>query len=720
MRAYIVRSACTGLAGLLLATTARAQETPSSRDTLRSYRLEGIVVTSRRTPELRTSVPQKIEVVTRSDIDRTVATDFPDLLKKNASIDLIQYPGLLSGVSVRGFRAQFSGINPHTLILLDGRPAGVTNLSTIDASTVERIEVLKGPASALYGSSAMGGVVNIITRRSSGSIHGGATAGYGSFESYQGSLNAGGTLASRLDFDLTAAAAGRGAGYRTGTNRIFGGESITKTLPGGATVQVPEFTGDTLLAFTEYATRSGSLRLGYDLGGGWKANARGETFQGDQVQSPGDLNSPFPFPSLNDLSRYTGEIGISGALGERQELSVRTYLSRETTDYYDDATSPTYINFRQPVRWYGAQAQDVVRVGAHSVTAGIDYAAAEQSSANFTGPDTRVAPYSPDAGIYSIAVFADAKFNLLDDRIIATLGGRLDRVDFSVKRTDLLAGYLPGSRADMVFNPSAGLLYRLGGGVRLHGSAGRAFVTPEAFNVAGYSEQRQGDRHVVTIAKGNPELQPEHSVSWDAGVGLLRERSGLELDVTYFHTDVRGRISPRTTAAPVGTFGVEGDTVLSVTTYFNVDRSEIRGLEGRVGYDVGAALARPYSLRLFANATGFLRAREITGATENDIRNVADLTAVFGVDYDDLHRISARLSGRYVGERLDTDFSDYANLGDVRYPRFLVLDATTWLRVAPRYRLGLSIGNITDESYYEVRGFNLPGRNLTVQAGVNF
>jgi outer membrane receptor protein involved in Fe transport len=295
----------------------------------------------------------------------------------------------------------------------------------------------------------------------------------------------------------------------------------------------------------------------------------------------------------------------------------------------------------------------------------------------------------------------------------------VDRVDFSVKKTDLLTGSLPGSRSDLVFNPSAGLVYLPGGGLRVHGTAGRAFVTPDAFNVAGYSEQRQGPGR-VTVARGNPDLEPEHSVSWDAGVGLIRERSGLELDLTYFHTDVRGRISPRTSLAPAGSFGINGDTVLSFTSYFNVDRSEIRGLEARAGYDLGAALAQAYSLRVFANATRFLRAREINGGSESDIRNVADLTAVFGLDYDDLHRLSGRLSGRYVGERLDTDFSDFANVGDVRYPRFLVLDASGWLRLSPRYRLGLALGNLTDESYYEVRGYNLPGRNVMVQVGASF
>ena len=98
----------------------------------------------------------------------SVAADLTDVLKKNAGVDVVQYTGALSGIGIRGFRPQFSGINKRSLLLIDGRPSGVTNLATLLLDNVERIEVLKGAASAVYGSSAMGGVVNVITRQSRG------------------------------------------------------------------------------------------------------------------------------------------------------------------------------------------------------------------------------------------------------------------------------------------------------------------------------------------------------------------------------------------------------------------------------------------------------------------------------------------------------------------------------------------------------------------------
>lgn len=696
------------------ATGAVAQQAPAPSDTLPAYVLEGLTVLSTRAPAERLAVPQQIAVVTGTDLQRTVTSELADALKKNESLDVIQYSGLLSAVSIRGFRPQFSGIGQRTLILVDGRPAGATNLSTIDAAGVERIEVLRGPASALYGSNAMGGVVNIVTRRSRGARQGSVTARYGSFESYRGDLTAGGTLVGALDFDLSLSAAGRNDGFRTGSRRTLGSGSLEKTLFSGRAVQVPELTRDTTLELTRFATRAGSLRLGYALGRRWTTYVRGELFQADDVQNPGDINSAFPYPTLNDLDRRSGELGFAGALG-RHTVTLRGFGADERTSYYNDARNPTYTSFRSPTRWYGVQLQDVARAGAHSITAGVDYTAAEQRSESFRAAGTPRAPFSPNSATYSAAAFSEAKLGLLGERLVATAGARLDHVTFSVKQTELLTSSRPGSETHVVVNPSAGLLYRAPGGARLHATAGRAFVTPNAFNVAANVENRLGTRRAVTLTRGNPELDPENSWSWDAGVGLARPAAGIELDLTYFRTDVRDRIVTRLTPAAGVQLTAAGDTIVSVTSYANVDRAAIRGLEGRASYDLGAAAGFRRSLRLFANATRILRAEEVSGERETDIKNVAPLTAVFGAEFDDLERFTARFSGRYVGERFDTDFSDFSNVGDLHYPDFLIFDLTASVGLAERYRLGLLLGNLLDENYYEVRGYNLPGRSVQVQ-----
>jgi vitamin B12 transporter len=328
------------------------------------------------------------------------------------------------------------------------------------------------------------------------------------------------------------------------------------------------------------------------------------------------------------------------------------------------------------------------------------------------------APWSPNSSIASTALFGEARLGLLEERLTATLGGRLDRVAFDVLETDLLATHTANSETHLVFNPSAGFRYTTDAGISLRGSAGRAFVTPDAFNVAGYSATSAG-AGVVNVTRGNPELRPESSITWDAGVGLLRRDRGLDVELTYFQTDVRDRITA-SSAPGAGTRTPAGDSINTLTTYINVDEAEIRGVEATLGYDFGALTGWNRSLRVFTNASRILRAEQITGGVRAPILNVARTNVNAGVELDDLRRFAGRVAARYVGERQDQDFNDWMNPGNVVFPPFLVMDLSADVRVGDRYTIGARVENLTDENYYEVRGYPLPGRSLRLQAGVAF
>lgn len=665
---------------------------------------------------MRAELPQQVNVVTEQDVARTPADDVAGVLKRNANVDVIEFPALLSGVSVRGFRPQYSGINPRTLILVDGRPAGATNLATLDLATVERIEVLKGPASALYGSSAMGGAVNVVTRRSEGPLSGGLSTSYGSFGSYRAAARAGGNLGEALDFDVHLSAAGRRTGFTTGSVRTFGEGPITKIHSDGRLSEVPETVRDTLLEFSEFETRGGGVRVGYTPAPAWRVEGRLNHFEGNDIQNPGDVNvTAYSMRSLNDLARTSGDLSVALERGVHT-LTLRGYASGETTSYYDSAEDPEYVSSRSPVRWRGLQFQDAFRIGSHAVTAGVDLAETTTGSEVYSAPGVRSSPYNADAGIRSAAAFAEGRFDLLGDgRLHATLGGRVDRVAFEIEDETLYDGseVVGNVETSTVFNPSGGLVFLPGNGLRLHASGGRAFVVPGAFNVAGYSQRSVGDAAVV-VTRGNADLRPERGTSWDAGIGITRPDLGVDADVTYFSTRVTDRIAevPAVIDGVVLTPG--GDTIRSLTTYTNADRGRIEGVEVAAGYDLGALRDYRYSLRLFASATRMLRARETTGDVTTDIRNVADLTAVGGVEFDDLERVNGRLSLRYVGERLDSDFVDFMDPGDVRYPAFLVVDLSAGVRLGGGARLTGEISNLLDEHYYEVRGYTMPGRSLRV------
>src|SRR5688572_27224415 len=127
---------------LISATLAAATAMAQSTDTLKTQTLGQVVITATRTEVQRNKIPQSLTVINRKDIEKTGGQDFVDLLKKNASVNVVQYPGLLAGIGIRGFRPQTGGLNQRVLLLVDGRPPGAPHIATINPSDIARIEVL--------------------------------------------------------------------------------------------------------------------------------------------------------------------------------------------------------------------------------------------------------------------------------------------------------------------------------------------------------------------------------------------------------------------------------------------------------------------------------------------------------------------------------------------------------------------------------------------------
>lgn len=126
--------------------------------------LEQLVVTAARRSQRLADAVQTVDVISRSAIEATGATDLASVLAEQAGIALQQGHPAGAGVMLQGLGSE------RVLILLDGQPvagrlSGVFDVSRIPTSIVDRVEVVKGPQSALYGTDAMGGVINIITRR---------------------------------------------------------------------------------------------------------------------------------------------------------------------------------------------------------------------------------------------------------------------------------------------------------------------------------------------------------------------------------------------------------------------------------------------------------------------------------------------------------------------------------------------------------------------------
>ena len=663
----------------------------------------------------------------------------------------MQYPSLLAGVGIRGFRPETGGLQKRTLLLVDGRPADATNLALIDLAGIERIEVLKGAASALYGSSAEGGVVNVITRRTTEGRSGSISAGVGSFATSDFVGHAGGVLSGRFDGDVDGHLYRLGDPYRIGSGNTFrgalGADSATRIFPDGRRTQIVESGSGARREGGRYHYGSGAARLGMRLTDALRLDARVDALDARDVQAPGDIASGDLQNSYKNAHRGGGELALSGR-GTLGSMRARIYAGRERGDFFNNASAARYVNFAQATTTSGAQLEASTTVAGVALTAGADASRAEAISSRYSAPNVATGTFSPNSRNGSAALFAQGRGELLNGHAILTVGGRLDQIRVRLLETPLRTDVSPSSDEFVIFNPSGGLVVPLVAGLRAHTSAGRGFVTPDAFSRAGYSESAPVN-NVVTFTVGNRAVRPEHATTFDAGIGASGH-AGFDADVTIFSTQVTDRITTAraTYAAGSRPTAVDGYQISRVQTSVNAGSAAMRGVESSIGWDIGAAMHRAYRLRVSSEYTRLLVATErtrvttvdTTGAgarrgvtaadlarafvfgaeTEVPIRNVARATITSAIEYDDFSRLRGRLGSRYVGRRRDSDFSDPTITADVEYPPFLVLDATTGYRLTERVRADATVANLTDENYYEKRGYNLPGRSLQLRLTAAF
>jgi iron complex outermembrane receptor protein len=162
-------------------------------DTGRTYVLDPVTVTATQIEALRSRVPNAVSLITRSDIERSGETSILPLISRRVPGAFVTERGVLGHGVAQGASGMImirgTGGNPNTgvLVLTDGRPQmmglmGHPLPDTYVSSGVERVEIIRGPASLLHGTNAMGGVVNIIYERPAGPGYGlNAGASYGTF-----------------------------------------------------------------------------------------------------------------------------------------------------------------------------------------------------------------------------------------------------------------------------------------------------------------------------------------------------------------------------------------------------------------------------------------------------------------------------------------------------------------------------------------------------------
>jgi vitamin B12 transporter len=173
-------------------------------DTIGLYKLTDVVVTATKTPTSTIEIASSISIIDSAEISNSNAINVLDLVKNEVGVDFSSQGGngSLSNVSIRG------ADNSHTLVLIDGvevnlanDPKGVFDFSALPVDNIERIEILRGPQSTLYGSDALGGIINVITKQGFGSPKFSVLAEGGTYNTYKTLLELNGAI-QKLNYSI--------------------------------------------------------------------------------------------------------------------------------------------------------------------------------------------------------------------------------------------------------------------------------------------------------------------------------------------------------------------------------------------------------------------------------------------------------------------------------------------------------------------------------------
>lgn len=690
--------ALTGAVALMLLSFGLHAQSPQNVE--KSVNLDEVVVSSSRMGTSLKKIPQKVEVITENDIKAMPANNLADLLKSLSCVDILQYPGANAGIGMRGF-APNTNLRNYTLLLIDGKPAATTNISTIPTSFIERIEVVKGPYSVLYGSDAMGGIVNIITKKVVSGTSATIGVGYGS--NATNNLNASVNMKplSNLGFNFSFSRTAQDKDYKIGTNNLIKDVKYEREL------LVEKSYGD-VMENTKYSTINLAGKISYDVTDQWSIDLTQVYTVTPEMLTPGGYLKVYD-PNKVSYSVSNTNLDVKRE-ADGNTLTISPYFAYNDRITYQGLTPNALVSYSKAAKEYGVKMSDMQRFGYFSVVGGIDVDRIVSVSKSYDNTGALKAPYTPDYDIMSSSAFLQGSVDWKG--LYASLGVRYNLTRFGVDKNDFLKSEA-SSKLYSNFCPSLGIRYNIIPELSVHASAGMGYYIPDAYKVAG---QYQTTGKYGKTFKGNPNLKPETSTSFDAGVSFTKD-NWLTADVTYFYTFYKDKI-------------VDDKSNKDYVTFKNANSAKMSGIEATLSWDILKMMGMQQSLSLYANYTHMFNNNfkdQSQKDAEFDLLYVRKNMANFGVNMDWSGRFGARFNGRFIGSRLENNWFSAPNRpwlaennyteggynatnGIVKHPNHLVFDMSAYYNVCDFMKLGISVSNLFNENYTEKDGYNMPGR----------
>jgi len=589
-----------------------------------------VTVTPARGEQERTfDVPEAIGIVTHEELESRQAPLLPQALREETGVLVQQTTAAQASVFIRGFSAQ------RVVYLLDGirfntstyRAGATQYLGWIDPAAVQRVEIVRGPASVQYGSDAIGGAVNVLSQRPD-LVQGGTHA--------SGTLELGGALADTsaaahlfgqvrgAEFAVRGGASARAAGdLRTGGGRDSH-SALTRYLglPSSAGYDRLPGTGYRQAGWSAAATlslRGGSALTGLAMQQGQDGVRRYDRLLGGD----GLFRSEFDPQRLGfGYLRYQ-----RNATGPFAVLQGTVSLNQQRDDRLEQARPAGPLETeRARTRVFGYAAQGTLQPWrGHTVTTGAevyDESIATSRQRWLGGVATAMRAEIPDrAGYRSAAAFVQDSAALFGDRL-ALRGGLRGGTFRYVAPADVTLGVRDERVRMSALTFSTGMVWTLTDAINLTGSVNRGFRAANAFDLGAIGVSGGGfevaprdavdlralvgtNDGATAVSSGVPvsQLGAESMYAFEGGLKLRRRRIAGSL--VLFDLELRDAIARRTAIFPPGIVGtsIAGYPVVSrdadgrayvgvdprpIVTRVNVERGRIQGIEADVQVRLGS------------------------------------------------------------------------------------------------------------------------------------
>lgn len=620
-----------------------------------SIDLDTLVVSATRAERLLNDAPVRTEVVSRYELDKTHARSLKEALENVPGLQLREIHGK------SGYEASLQGMSSdQLLILVDGMPLAASTGSAVDLSQfavldIERIEIIKGAASAQYGSSAMGGVINVITRQAGTGLRGSLTYDVGSY----GKQN--------IKQKTAHAAQHHASGVLEGGN---------ETLQARLSADVRNTEGFSADANSWAREGDDSQRHQYAMQVTWQPStstylkAEAQRFEEDDKQWLPEEHSLLPNKyetiTRNRLSLNGGHFFDSGA-----SLTLATLTEKYHSDSYKQNLGYVPYDKRDmhlETQFLSSQfdfPSSFLGLTQHELMLGVDVRQ-EKLAQNKDGV--------AEIGHQGRAKRNNYELFLQDDYYFSDQG-------------EIVLGVRVQEDSDFGLHssPKAALKYRVfeQGEVQalLRASVGTGYRVPN-LKERHYTFDHSSIGYKVM---GNPSLSPEVSTSYQAGA-LWQFNKRNYLDVNVFYNDIRDLIQTDENNSTV----VNG---IAVYSYENISKAETYGVESVLSNQLSARLSANLS-HTYTKANNRTTGQPLTNKPEHIVR--------LGLDWQPTERWDMAVRARYQSRELASSAQSFVGNslqdGEMSWsPAWATVDVKTSYQLSSLLRVFGGIDNLTNE-----------------------